>query len=71
MAYPLKYLQKRPTLAQDMTGDLKVETPRRRVWLARTTVADGEPYNHRVTVEALKNGKWVILEEYPAAQEED
>lgn len=59
-------LEALPTLAQDQTNDLKVETARTRVWLSRCSIKDGEPYNHKVTVEVFRKGKWSILEEYQA-----
>lgn len=36
------------------------------VWLSRCTVADGEPYNNKVTVEKLIGGRWEIADTYKA-----
>jgi hypothetical protein len=33
--------------------------------LSRCTVEDGEPYNDKITVEKLRNGRWIAVEEYP------
>jgi hypothetical protein len=64
--YSLSELERIPTSSQGHTDDLKVDTGRVRVWLSRMTVEDGMPYNHQVTVENLKDGRWVTVEEYEA-----
>ena len=66
MQYSLTYLKRRPTLFVGQTDDLKIETPIRRVWLARTGIQDGEPFNNRVHVEELNNNGWKIVENYQA-----
>ena len=66
MQYSLTYLKRRPTLSVGQTDDLKIETPSRRVWLARTGVQDGEPFNNRVSIEELSNNGWKIVEDYQA-----
>lgn len=54
-----------PTLSVGQTCNLKIEKPGLRVWLARTTVEDGEPYNNKVTIERLdENGCWYTAQEY-------
>jgi hypothetical protein len=50
-----------PTLAQGQADDLKLETEDGyRYWLARTGLADGEPFEHTVHVERLEDGRWVL-----------
>lgn len=64
MQYSADDLEAMPTLATGQTDDLKIDTGTERVWLARTGIADGEPYNNRVTIEALVNGRWVHQRSY-------
>lgn len=64
--YSLDELQSLPTLATSQADDLKVDMPTYRVWLSRCTVADGEPYDNKVTVERLRNGRWKEDDTYPA-----
>ena len=64
--YSLKELEQAPTLSVSQADNLKIETENTRVWLSRCTVADGEPYNDKVTIEKLINGKWEIAETYQA-----
>lgn len=66
MEYSLTYLKRRPTLYVGQTNNLKIETPNRRVWLARTGIQDGEPYNNRVSIEELSNNGWKVVEDYQA-----
>lgn len=58
-------LEALPTLNQGYTADLKIETdePRQRVWLERTTTADGEHCDHHVTVETYDGRAWVTTSE--------
>jgi hypothetical protein len=65
MKYTADELGQMPTLVTGHTDDPKMETDTTRVWLARTTTEDGEPYNHKVTVEKLQEGHWMTTEEYP------
>ena len=62
-------LEDEPTLSQGQTDDLKLETQIDgtyvRVWLARTGVEDGEPYDNRISVETLQDGSWRVVHEYP------
>lgn len=64
--YTLAELEKRRTLSRCQDSDLRIDTGKTRVWLARTGIADGEPYDNKVTVEVLRNGRWEITEEYEA-----
>lgn len=58
-------LKRRRTLAVGQTCNLKVDTGTTRIWLARTGVRDGEPYNNKVTIEKLVDGHWIIVDVYP------
>jgi len=53
-----------PTLCVGQTDNLKIETPDTRVWLARTGVEDGEPFNNRVTIEAIIDRRWKVVAEF-------
>lgn len=65
-SYTLDYLQSKPTLCTSQADDLKIETDSYRVWLSRCSVEDGEPYDHKVTVEHLIEGSWQVTETYAA-----
>jgi hypothetical protein len=56
--YTLAELQAMPTITVGHTDDLKVKTDRRKVWLSRLTIEDGQPYNNMVTVEVRSNKGW-------------
>lgn len=49
-----------PTITVGQADDLKIETEDFRVWLSRCGVADGEPYENKVTVEMydINAGEW-------------
>jgi len=64
--YTLETLESLPTLSAAQTCNLKVDTDEYRVWLSRCTVADGEPFNNKVTVQRLEDGQWVNHCIYPA-----
>jgi hypothetical protein len=68
LLYTLETLESLPTLAQGQTCNLKIDKEEYRVWLSRCTVADGEPFNNKVTVEHLKDGQWVDHCIYPAGR---
>lgn len=62
-------LESLPTLAVGQTDDLKVQgfddEGQYRVWLARTGVEDGEPYDNRISVERPdESGSWHTVAEY-------
>lgn len=59
--YTLAELHAMPTIRQEWTCNLKVETKFKRIWLSRMTIEDGADYNNQVTVERCRNGCW-----YPA-----
>lgn len=55
-----------PTISQGYTADLKIETTqgvRQRVWLERTTMADGEHCDHHITVETYNGDRWITTSE--------
>lgn len=64
--FSLEELQNMKTLAVGQTSDLKFDDGKTRIWLSRCTVEDGEPYNNKVTVEELQDGRWVITNTYQA-----
>jgi hypothetical protein len=64
--YSLSYLESLPTLCVGQVDDLKIETSHIRVWLSRCTVADGEPYDNKVSIEQCIYDKWVVVDEYEA-----
>jgi len=64
--YKVAELESKPTLAVGQAADLKVDKGHIRVWLSRCSVEDGEPYNNKVSVEMLINGRWVTVDEYQA-----
>lgn len=70
--YSLSELEALPTLSVSQTDDLKIEnkTSGFRVWLARTGVDDGEPFDNKVTVECYDwvSRLWIVTEEYPALE---
>lgn len=65
MRYTAEELERMPTLFIGFADDLKMETDTRRVWLARTSTADGEPFTKKITIEELREGRWVTINEYP------
>ena len=56
--YTLAELQGLPTIRQAKTGDLKVQTKFKRIWLSRMTIEDGADYNNQVTIERCRDGSW-------------
>ena len=43
---------------------VRVDDGETRVWLARTTMDDGEPFDNKVSIEKLVGGRWETVEEY-------
>lgn len=66
--YTLQELEAMPTLTVGQADDLKVETEDVRIWLSRCGVADGEPYEDKVTVERYdyQSGRWFNHHTYQA-----
>lgn len=63
---PLDELEALPTLIEGQADDCKIESDTERVWLSRCTVADGEPWNNKVTVERRFGGSWISVEMWEA-----
>lgn len=66
--YSLSQLKRKRTISVGQADSLKIDDGKTRVWLARTGVADGEPYNNKVTIEKLIDGRWEIVDTYPALE---
>lgn len=62
--YALSELKVLPTLETGWVDDLKIRTPNTRLWLSRLTTADGMPYDNQVTIEELRDGKWITVASY-------
>lgn len=62
----LDELEKLPTISEGYTCDLKIESDTERIWLARTGILDGEPFNNKVTIERLIDGRWIEVEIWEA-----
>lgn len=61
-------LEALPVLASGQTADLHVDSGRLRVWLARTGLADGEPFEQTVYVEVMREDyTWAEVGHYDAA----
>lgn len=57
-------LEQLPTLAVGHTADLKVDRGGTRVWLSRTGLADGEPFENTVSVEQWTGESWETVREF-------
>lgn len=64
--YTLEELEALPTQCVGQADDLKIEGDGVRVWLSRCGVADGEPYENKVTVEKWIHLYWETVETYQA-----
>ena len=62
--YTTEELEALPVLIQGQADDCHIDTGTLRVWLSRTGVADGEPYENTVTHEELFHGRWIEAEVY-------
>lgn len=69
--YSLAELEAFPTIHQGQYADLKCEfsNMKIRIWLTRTGVDDGEPYDNKVVVECYITDKWVTVDEYEATND--
>jgi hypothetical protein len=67
----LSQLRELPTLHQGQADDCKIESDTERVWLSRCTMEDGEPWDHKVTVERYIAGSWVEVEWWQAEDDTD
>lgn len=63
---PLAELEALPTLCVGQADSLKIESDTERVWLSRCGIEDGEPWDHKVTVERLIAGSWIEVEHWEA-----
>ena len=64
--WSLEELEQAETISVGQTDNLKIDLGGLRVWLSRCTVADGEPYDNRATVERLIDGRWTTTHSYRA-----
>ena len=55
-------LRKLPTLCTGQADDLKIDTGKMRVWLARCGPADGY-YGPKIMVEHLRDGRWELCDD--------
>lgn len=62
----LEDLEALPVLTQGQADDLLIESDSERVWLSRCSVEDGEPWNHKVTIERYIGRSWVEVEWWQA-----
>ena len=65
MRYTARDLVDLPTLSVGQADNLKVDDGTERVWLSRCGKADGMPYDNQITVERLRDGRWVTVSTYP------
>ncbi len=52
------------TLAKGQADDLKIDDGRTRVWICRSGVHDGMPYDNAITVERFDGQRWSLTETY-------
>ena len=64
--FSLKELESMLTLSVGQLDDLKFDNGHFRIWFSRCSKEDGEPLNNKVTIEQLKDGKWITIETYEA-----
>jgi hypothetical protein len=65
MRFTLEELEALPTLSVGQADSLKIEDEDMgvRVWLSRCTVEDGEPFDHKVSIERrAADGRWRTVE---------
>lgn len=63
MTSAYEHLNSLPTLAVGQADDLKYDDGKWRLWLSRTGLADGEPFEHTITVERRYENTWLSLHE--------
>jgi len=61
--YTTDVLESMPILAQGQAEDLRTEVELHdgsigRIWMSRVGVDGGEPWEHTVTLEVRRNGRW-------------
>jgi hypothetical protein len=63
--YTARGIRRLPTISQGQFSNLKIDDGQHRVWLSRCTKADGMPYDNAIEVEALLDGVWTSVAQYP------
>lgn len=66
--YTLPQLKRMRTIHVGQYDDLKYDNGTYRVWLSRARTEDGAPYNDQATVERLRGGRWVTVDQYDPRQ---
>lgn len=68
LTFSLQELEAMPTLCVGQADNLRVDHGAIRIWLSRCGVADGEPYENKVTVEmySTRRGAWFTSLTYQA-----
>ena len=57
-------LEAMPRLAQGQVEDLRYDDGKVRFWTSRLRLEDGARFEHEVTVEALRDGRWIQVSSY-------
>jgi hypothetical protein len=58
-------------LHSGQADDCHFDDGERRIWLSRTGIADGEPFENTVTVEVNRGGSWVSVAKYDGGELEE
>ncbi len=61
-------LDKQAPLSEGQADTLHLEQDGYRLWLSRTGVEDGEPYENTVTIEQNRSGSWVTVCKYDGGE---
>lgn len=69
--YTTEELELLPVSHQGQADDCHIDSGDVRVWLSRTGVDDGEPFENTVTVERLQGGAWVEVAKYDGDSDQD
>lgn len=57
-------LEEQPRLAQGQFEDLRYDDGEIRFWTCRCDTSDGARFDHQVSIEALRDGRWVTVGTY-------
>jgi hypothetical protein len=69
LGWDAQRLSEEPALSEGQADTLHLEeADRYRLWLSRTGVADGEPYENTITVEEKQGGSWVRVVKYDGGE---
>jgi len=60
-----------PVLSSGQADDLHFEQGDTRLWLSRTGVADGEPFENTVSIERQIDGRWTVIAKYDGGALDD